>query len=467
MKPWRHLVFAVFVGAVPVGAATAPNFVVIYGEGTGWAATSVQMDDTNPASRSKAVHTPNLERLAAEGMRFVRGYAPSPRCTPSRAAMLTGRSAAALHMTFVGDGRREASGGEVVDNSRRSITPAAILELPSSETTIAEHLKHSGYATAHFGKWHLGKADPERHGFDESDGATSNGGPDNVADPNPKQALGMTERGIEFMTRQAKAGRPFYLQLSHYPSQPEGKGQGGGEGGGRKPRDPAAEADIVDQTVGKLLEAIDRLGLAANTYVLFTTDHGTPGRNSPLSGGKGTVAEGGLRVPFFIRGPGIASGSFCHTFVTQLDLFPTWAELAHIEAPMPAGLEGGSLAGLLRDAGRGTVSRPREEFVVHFPHYDKDAQGPASAIIVGDMKLIRHYDGGVMHLFDLSRDIGERNDLASAAPDVAANLEQRLETYLREVGAQMPRPNPDYDPTAPAPAEERGGGRKKEGKRPR
>jgi hypothetical protein len=153
--------------------------------------------------------------------------------------------------------------------------------------------------------------------------------------------------------------------------------------------------------------------------------------------------------------------------VTQLDLFPTWAELAHIEAPMPAGLEGGSLAGLLRDAGRGTVSRPREEFVVHFPHYDKDAQGPASAIIVGDMKLIRHYDGGVMHLFDLSRDIGERNDLASAAPDVAANLEQRLETYLREVGAQMPRPNPDYDPTAPAPAEERGGGRKKEGKRPR
>jgi arylsulfatase A-like enzyme len=465
MIPGKIFFVAAFALVASARAATPPNVVVIYGEGTGWAATSVQMDDTNPASKSTAVHTPNLEHLAASGMRFVHGYAPSPRCTPSRAAMLTGRSAAALHMTFVGDGKRDAAGGEIVDNSRRSITPVANLELPASETTIAELLKQGGYATAHFGKWHLGRVDPARHGFDESDGATGNGGPDNVADPNPKQALGMTERGIDFMTRQTKAGRPFYLQLSHYPSQPGGRGQGGGDGGDRKARDAASTADIVDQTVGQLLDAIDRLGLAASTYVLFTTDHGTPGRNSPLSGGKGTVAEGGLRVPFFIRGPGVVPGSFSRTFVTQLDLFPTWAELARIQAPLPAGLEGGSLAGLLRDAGRGVVSRPREEFVVHFPHYDKDAQGPASAIFLGTMKLIRHDDTGTIQLFDLSRDIAERNDLASSKPGDTANLQQRLDAYLREVGAQMARPNPDFDPSAPAPAEERGGARRKEGKK--
>ena len=147
-------------------------------------------------------------------------------------------------MTFVGIGARETSTPRTA-----LIPPEPILELPTSETTVAELLKSAGYATAHFGKWHVGRVSPAKHGFDESDGATSNGGPDNVASPNPKQVVGMTERGIAFMTRAAKAGQPFYLQLSHYPDQERKEA-----GAGRNRATDTAESDLIDETVGQVLE---------------------------------------------------------------------------------------------------------------------------------------------------------------------------------------------------------------------
>ena len=156
-----------------------PNFIVILGEGAGWTSSSVQMDDRNPASKGTGLRTPNLERLASSGMRFADGYAASPRCTPSRAALFTGKSPAQLHMTFVNEG------GRMSDANGRVITPNASTELSMAEITIGEFLQRAGYATAHFGKWHVGRASPSQHGFDESDGATGNGGPDNVAAPNP------------------------------------------------------------------------------------------------------------------------------------------------------------------------------------------------------------------------------------------------------------------------------------------
>jgi arylsulfatase A len=436
-----------------VATAAQPNFIVICGEGSGWASTSVQLDDRNPASKSSTIHTPNIERLAASGMRFSDGYAPSPRCTPSRAALLTGRSPAQLHMTFVGDGRRGLQEGDYLNTGEKLLTPWPELELPADTVTIAEYLKRAGYATAHFGKWHLGRVSPSQHGFDESDGATGNGGPDNVASPNPKQALAMTAKGIEFMERQVKSGKPFYLQLSHYPNQPEK--------GGQHPPIPANdETAFADQSLGQILDAVARLGLGTNTYIIYTTDHGTPGRNSPLTGGKGTVWEGGLRVPFIVAGPGVKAGACSHVRVSATDLLPTFAELAGMHETLPTGVEGGSFARLLKAGGAGEVKRPRDEFVVHFPHYDKDAQGPASVIYVGDLKLMHVYETGALKLFNVASDPGERRDLVSEMSDKAKEIDTRLMAYLKTVNAQLPKPNPNYDPTKPAETK-RGGGKLK------
>lgn len=412
-------------------AASKPNFIVILGEGAGWSSTSVQMDDRDPASRGAVTPMPGLERLATTGMRFASGYAASPRCTPSRAALLTGRSPAALHMTFVGDGAgARGRGAEAL--SRRVEPPQPLMELPERETTIAELLRPAGYASAHFGKWHLGRVDPQRHGFDESDGPTGNGGPDNVANPNPKQAVEMTRHGIAFMERQVNAGRPFYLQLSHYPSQ-GARGAGPGSDGRQM------ELDGVNACMVAIQDDVDRLGIRGSTYVVYTTDHGTPGRNLPLAGGKGTIWEGGVRVPFIISGPGIPAGACCHVRVTACDLVPTFAELAGMTGSLPRGIEGGSLVPLLTHRGRGQVTRIREEFVVHFPHYDKDWQGPASAIWLGDEKLVRVYETGELRLYNLARDPYERRDLATAMPETVRQIDSRLSEYLTAVQAQMPR----------------------------
>jgi arylsulfatase A-like enzyme len=387
---------AVGIAAVdaPAHAAEAsprPNFVVILTEAQGWANTSVAMDGRIPESRSRTFATPAVERLAREGMRFAQGYATSPRCTPSRAALFTGKSPAVLHMTYVGIGRDNAPVRTAL------IPPEPVLELPAAETTVAELLKSAGYTTAHFGKWHVGRESPAKHGFDASDGPTGNGGPENVASPNPKQAYGMTERGITFMTRASQAGQPFYLQLSHYPNQERKEG-----GGGRPDRTTVkADADEIDKTVSLVLDALDRLDLTGRTYVIYTSDHGSQGRvgNAPLSGGKGSVLEGGLRVPFFVRGPGTASNVCSRVPVTACDVLPTIAELASVRAPLPPGLEGGSLVSVLREpSGQSMVARSREELVVHFPHYDLGNGRPASAILLGQYKLIRNYETNTRRL---------------------------------------------------------------------
>ena len=458
-----HSTLAVLLGLllsihVIDAAPPKPNFIVILGEGAGWSSTSVQMDDRDPASRGASLRTPGLERLAASGMRFALGYAASPRCTPSRAALLTGKSPAALHMTFIGDGAGgRGRGSEAAE--RRVVPPRALLELPEREPTIAEWLKPAGYASAHFGKWHLGRVDPRHHGFDESDGPTGNGGPDNVVNPNPKQAVEMTRSGIDFMERQVKAGRPFYLQLSHYPSQ-DARGAGPGIDGRR------LESDAVDTCMEAIQDAVERLGIRGTTFVVYTTDHGTPGRNLPLAGGKGTIWEGGVRVPFIVSGPGVQPGACSHVRVTACDLFPTFAELAGLAGSLPGSIEGGSLVSLLTHGGEGRVARTREEFVVHFPHYDKDWQGPATALWLGGEKLVRVYETGGRRLYNVARDPYERRDLAAEFPETVRRLDARLSGYLAAVHAQMPEILTNV-PAGQSLTEPRGGrGRKRDNRSP-
>ena len=454
-----------------------PNFIFILSEAQGWSSTSVQMDERVPGSKSDFVRTPNLEHLATEGMRFSDFYASSPRCTPSRATFFTGKSPAVLGMTFVGEGRGEKQGTFSPTGSKLT-PPETVSELPSGEKTIGDLLKQEGYATAHFGKWHVGRVSPSRHGFDENDGANANDGPDHVQNPNPKQVFAITRLGIDFMEREVRAGKPFYLQLSHYPgrggtdARPETyfrvRQRASGERDQRRVASAAGTEDM-DDAIGVVLAKVRELGIEENTYIIFSSDHGAQGRNAnePLTQGKGTVWEGGLRIPFLIAGPGIKPGSVSHVRATGADLLPTLAGLAGI-TDLPSGIEGGNLTPILLGTEE-SVKRPREEFVVHFPHYDKDDLGPASAIILGNEKLIRVYETGRSKLFDLSKDPGERRDLAGQRPERVAELEKILDEYLREVKARLPVPNPGYVPgKAPASSDEhrgegkrRGGGRGK------
>lgn len=423
---------------------TRPNVIVFVGEAQGWTSTGVQMDPAVAGSRHPQLRTPGLERIAAEGMRFTQFYAPSPRCTPSRAAFFTGRSPAALQMTFVGIGNDETA------VSGALIPPANVSELPTALPTVASLLKAAGYATAHFGKWHVGRTTPSAYGFDASDGATSNGGPQNVTNPNPVQSYGITERGIAFMRQAVQAGTPFYLQLSHYAGKapvdvrPETWAAARAQLPGQNDNTVgiAAATLEMDNTIRLVQAALDSLGISRSTYVMHWSDHGQQSTtyNAPLANGKGTVWEGGVRIPFVIAGPGIPAGSSSRVVASATDLMPTILDLAG--APVGAavtGVEGGSLKGVLQGGGTGTVTRRFADFVVHFPHYDFDAIGPASTILSGSYKLIRSYEDNRRRLYDLSTDLSERNDLAAALPAKVTELDQKLTAYLTAVGAQLPR----------------------------
>ncbi len=471
----KKIMALLFCANVASAANSPPNFLVILGEAQGWASMSAPLDDRNPeGSRSDFIRTPNLDGIANRGVCFSDFYAASPRCTPTRAALETGRSPAALRMTFVNEGRggdSRASPGDKV------LQPAFTPELPAGIETLPGALKRAGYATAHFGKWHIGRANPREHGFDENDGPNNNDGPDNVEDPNPKQCYAIAEQGMEFMTRQVRAGKPFFLQLSQYPGRGPVTAREDTLEAVRKRLGTrmdfqriglAAGNEEIDKTIGLVLARLKALGALENTYILYTADHGAQGgrANGALANGKGTVWEGGLRVPLLVAGPGIRPGQFTHVRASTVDILPTILDLAGI-SQRPKGLEGTSLAPVLKDEPDFQLQREHEELVIHFPHYDKDPIGPASAILSKNWKLIHVFETGQRLLFDLSKDIGERNDLSADSPDLAHALDDRLLEYLRSVNAGMPRPNPDYVEGGER-SGERGGGKggRKGGRKP-
>lgn len=456
---------------------TRPNIILMMSDDQGWSGLSVAMHPEYAGSKGAVFQTPNLERLAAQGMRFSAGYAPAPVCSPTRISIQTGKSPAKLHWTKAAP----------PETGRKLIEPNLIKQIPRSETTIGELLRTAGYATAHYGKWHISGGGPGEHGYDEHDGDTGNENAFQFTDPNPVDIFGMAERAEKFMARSQQAGKPFYIQLSwnalhayenalnttkakyerllgNGAGGAGGGGAGGGGGGGGKQLATAAITEDLDTGVGRVIAALDRLGLADTTYIIYTSDNGAGGgRREGLNGGKGSVWEGGVRVPFIVRGPGVAPNSWCHSPVVGYDFLPTFAEWAGLTSKaLPHGVEGGSFAPLLRPGGAsGTVRRPRDELVFHFPHY-QSTDGPHSAIRLGDLKLIYFYETDKVSLFDLSRDIGERTDLADQAPAEASRLRKRLEQYLVAVHAQLPTPNPQFDPANPDAGQRKkmGGGNK-------
>ena len=257
------------------------------------------------------------------------------------------------------------------------------------------------------------------------------------------------------MKRSQASKKPFFIQLSwHALHAPENalrstiaKYERIQENSRQRIPQTAAIAEDLDTGVGMVMDAIDRLGLAKNTFVIYMSDNGGGGgKRGQLNGGKGAVYEGGIRSPMIVRGPGVAANSCCHEQVVGYDLFPTFCEWAGVPSSrLPRGLEGGSIASMLENEGRGSVKRSREGLVFHFPHY-QSADGPQSAIIVGDLKLMKFYDDDRLALFNIANDIQERVDLSQEQPKDVTRLHGMLKQYLSDVGAKLPVPNPDFDP---------------------
>jgi arylsulfatase A-like enzyme len=316
-------------------------------------------------------------------------------------------------------------------------------------------------------------ATPAEAGYDESDGSTGNkhggfagmppkGGPRNrptaVLD-DPKLTFSLTRRAVDFVRARRDDRRPFFLQVSYYAvhednqtlSATRAKYARKGRPPGQIEPDVAAMLEDLNTGMVALLDELDRLGLTVSTYVVFASDNGGNHRlydgddtslplcNHPLRLGKHSLYEGGIRVPFLVRGPGVAAGAVCREPVALYDLLPTFHDLAGGGSSLPATIDGGSLRPLLDHAGRGTVRRTLPGLVFHRPLYGP----PLSALRVGDLKLVVNWQTGARELYDLARDLGETRDLSAARPDDTARLFAQLDAYLRAVNAETVADKPD------------------------
>ena len=452
--------------SVGVDAAERPNIVFMMSDDQAWNGLSVPMHPDLEWSKSSVVETPNLEKLAAQGMRFSAAYAPASVCSPTRISLQTGKSPAAMHWT-------KASSSVTAADGYKMIGPRNIREIDHKDITIGELLRAAGYATAHYGKWHINGGGPAAHGYDEGDGEIGNEYAHQYGDPNPADIFGMAKRAVAFMEKNKRANKPFFIQMSwHALHAPQNAlkttltkyAQKMGSSVDEKRVGSAAIAENLDTGVGMVVDAIDRLGLADNTFVIYMSDNGSGGggkvgkrgSRGGLAGGKGGVWEGGIRSPMIIRGPGIPAASWCHERVVGYDFYPTYCEWAGIPpSNLPPHIEGGSINDLLDD-GEGTVERSREELVFHFPHY-QGGDGPHSALFLGSHKLMKFYEDGRLALFDIEADISEQNDLSQQMPQRVKELDGLLIKYLRDIDAQMATPNPNYDPSQ-KPVERKGGG---------
>ena len=449
-------------------ASERPNIVFMMSDDQAWNGLSVPMHPDLDWSKSSIVDTPNLEKLAAQGMRFSAAYAPASVCSPTRISLQTGKSSAAMHWTKAAP----------AETGHKMIEPRNIRSIPASEITIGELLQSAGYATAHYGKWHINGGGPAAHGYDEGDGEIGNEYAHQYGDPNPADIFGMAKRAVAFMEKNKRANKPFFIQMSwHALHAPQNAlkttltkyAQKMGRSVDEKRVGSAAIAENLDTGVGMVVDAIDRLGLADNTFVIYMSDNGSGGGGGKggkrgsrggLAGGKGGVWEGGIRSPMIIRGPGVPAASWCHERVVGYDFYPTYCEWAGIPvSKLPPRIEGGSIAGLLGD-GRGSVKRPREEMVFHFPHY-QGGDGPHSALFLGNHKLMKFYEDGRLALFDIKADVSEQNDLSQRMPQRVKELDSLLVKYLRDIDAQMATPNTNYDPSKAPIARKGGGGRNK------
>jgi len=448
------------------------NFVFFLIDDMGWADLGCY--------GSTFYETPNIDRLASEGMRFTEAYAACPVCSPTRGSIMTGKYPARLGIT-------QWIGGPNEPTSYRHY-------LPLEEVTIAEALKQAGYAAGFVGKWHLATKDrdrakyyPDRQGFDVNIGGDYSGAPPTYFYPYSKRnrtletmppggAEGeyltdrLTDESLKFLD--ANKDRPFLLYLSHYavhtPTEskqdltdkykakadklPKPDGPRFAEMYGRyKTRQVqdnpvyAGMVQSVDESVGRVMNKLDELGVADNTAIIFMSDNGGlstvaregPTCNLPLRAGKGWLYEGGIREPMIIKWPGVVRpGGVCSEPVTSTDFYPTMLQMAGLPLRPKQHVDGLSMVPLLMRTGK----LRREAIYWHYPHYHGSGNKPSGAIRAGDYKLIEWYEDNSIELYNLKEDIGEKNDLAGSMPEKAADLRRLLHQWLKQTKAKVPTP---------------------------
>lgn len=456
---------AVMADVFPAHAAEMPvkrpNIILLLTDDQGWADTSRPADPNIPDSFRTFFHTPNMVRLSENGMNFTSGYSPAPVCTPSRRSIQFGVTPSRGGASFKTD-----------------FDPAGKLSLPQMIKKC-----DPAYVCAHIGKWGeymIGnkgeynsdpRGEPKNFGYDVTDGFTGNehGTCDkgkskfklNVDNADPKRICTMTDRGVAFVKEQAAQGHPFYLQMSYYAIHRTAqakqatidkyKGKTDPRGGEFTLNLPPMLEDL-DTGIGQLLDTIHELGLETNTYIFFGSDNGgalsqgvetgqpgLPNRNAPLSEGKHSIREGGVRVPVMVSGPGIVKNSWCREPVVLYDFYATIHALLGAPFKLSDAVDSVSLNGLLFNGGEGLVNRKTPGLVFHDPFKVR----PHSACRQGDYKVFIWWKPGgwearKLELFNLATDIGEKNDLSSKMPDKAKEMAAALTAYLKGINAEVP-----------------------------
>ena len=432
------------LGLASAGLAKQSNIILILTDDQGWNNTEVPMIPSRAETRSDFYFTPNFKRLADVGMTFSQAYASHPVCSPSRHAIQFGMSPAKLKKT-----------------SNRAVNypePFPVRAIPQVLKSI-----DPTYRAAHFGKWHMHRH-PAELGYDISDGRTGNHtGRQFSTDQtkhwphdDPKRSVSITDNAVQFIRHQAHSNAPFFLQVSHYAIHlsAEAKPVTLARHKARTPGKThtaywyAAMIDDLDQAIGRILDVLNELQLTDSTYIFLTSDNGGTARqyphfNKPLRAGKGSYYEGGLRVPFFVAGPGIKPGSYSDVPVVGYDLLSTFAELAGSTESLPRSIEGGSVKAVLLNGGKGVVQRPRSG--LHFYR-------PLDSVLIRDgYKLRRTHRTGEIELYDLAEDLSETTNLATTNALLVKRMQTGLEDWISSIDATTPSPldrRPNRNPRA-------------------
>jgi len=452
------ILFCSFLIATSRASDRPPNVILILIDDMGWTDLSCY--------GSEFYETPNVDRLAASGMRLTHAYSACTVCSPTRSAVMTGKYPARLHIT-------DWIAGSERPNAKLKI-PDWRQYLPHEEVTIAEFFKANGYSTCHIGKWHLGgeQYGPTTQGFGINIAGTHVGSPPTYFFPY-KNANGslpgldqgqpgeyltdrLTDEAMAFIS--ASKDKPFFLYLPYYAvhtplmAKPEKIERYKAKADPSNPQHHATYAAMVeslDEGIGRLVAHLDSLKLRENTIVVFTSDNGglksnQVTSNGPARAGKGSVYEGGVRVPFIVfYPPKIRAGSTSDAPAMSIDLFPTLVELCDVapKSEKPA-WDGLSVSSVLLE--KGPIQR--DTLYWHYPHYHPGGATPYGAVRSGDWRLVEFYEDGKVELYNLKDDVGEWKDLSASQPQKRAELLGLLRKWRSDVGAQMPTPNPNYDP---------------------